>query len=639
MCLVEEVKSLKPIASCAIQILSNMQIYTNTIKVRKAREGVLEFLLINHPLDCPICDQGGECDLQDITKIYGADRGRFYEYKRAVFDKNFGPLIKTSMNRCIHRTRCVRYMVEICGFYNLGVLGRGGLMEIGTYITGFLNIEISGNVIDLCPVGALTSKPYAFRGRPWELKNLYAFDIFNIFLPAIKVCVRGVNILRILPVISSNLLVDSWISDFTRFFYDSLKRQRLLYPIITYYKNTLKLLRVSWFFILTYIKFFFSNELQFLLKNKYKFFEVLFSYNTFSDVYLLMVAKRFLTTTSLVFKQPVTNAADKLSLAFPDYVFINYNLFSTTTLLLIVGLNLRIDFPMVNIYVRNLVNKTQLTVYVLSSWCSYNYFMYTIKNISNVFVNILSGKHWLCPLLYKNNCTLLSSQKNKYFLSYLLDNPLFKNNFCFLDPAIKNTVLCELGLYDDCTSSILKKTWYFSNFLIYSIGFDYSYGFKPVFLNRNWNIYQGHTVDNAGFLSKILLPTLSIFEKTSCWLNIYGELKKDVRFLSHHKNCKSDWKVLNALFLACFKITLFSTMDGFSKYLLEVISPFFQNNHIIRVNLINFSFYNKLFFFRRCSVIGVFDNYIYDYLDLPVKMSTNLMYSLSFLKPTLSWFK
>jgi NADH dehydrogenase/NADH:ubiquinone oxidoreductase subunit G len=166
MCLGEEVKSLKPIASCAIQILANMQIYTNTIKVRKAREGVLEFLLINHPLDCPICDQGGECDLQDITKIYGADRGRFYEYKRAVFDKNFGPLIKTSMNRCIHRTRCVRYMIEICGFYNLGTLGRGGFMEIGTYITGFLNIEISGNIIDLCPVGALTSKPYAFQGRP-----------------------------------------------------------------------------------------------------------------------------------------------------------------------------------------------------------------------------------------------------------------------------------------------------------------------------------------------------------------------------------------------------------------------------------------------------------------------------------------
>jgi NADH dehydrogenase/NADH:ubiquinone oxidoreductase subunit G len=134
MCLVEEGKSLKPIASCAIQIISNMQIYTNTIKVRKAREGVLEFLLINHPLDCPICDQGGECDLQDITKIYGSDRGRFYEYKRAVFDKNFGPLIKTSMNRCIHCTRCIRYLTEICGISNLGVLGRGNTMEIGTYI-------------------------------------------------------------------------------------------------------------------------------------------------------------------------------------------------------------------------------------------------------------------------------------------------------------------------------------------------------------------------------------------------------------------------------------------------------------------------------------------------------------------------
>lgn len=166
MCLVEELKSIKPLASCAIIIITDMQIYTNTIKVKKAREGILEFLLINHPLDCPICDQGGECDLQDITKIYGSDKGRFYEYKRSVFDKNFGPLIKTSMNRCIHCTRCIRYIKDICGLINLGMLGRGSFMEVGTYINKFLNTEISGNIIDLCPVGALTSKPYAFQGRP-----------------------------------------------------------------------------------------------------------------------------------------------------------------------------------------------------------------------------------------------------------------------------------------------------------------------------------------------------------------------------------------------------------------------------------------------------------------------------------------
>jgi NADH dehydrogenase/NADH:ubiquinone oxidoreductase subunit G len=165
MCLIEESKSVKPLASCAIIFFSNMQVYTNTLKVKKAREGVLEFLLINHPLDCPICDQGGECDLQDLAKLYGSDKGRFYEYKRSVFDKNFGPFIKTSMNRCIHCTRCIRYITEVCGVQDLGVFGRGSFMEVGTYISKFLVTEISGNVIDLCPVGALTSKPYSFQGR------------------------------------------------------------------------------------------------------------------------------------------------------------------------------------------------------------------------------------------------------------------------------------------------------------------------------------------------------------------------------------------------------------------------------------------------------------------------------------------
>lgn len=205
MCLIEDVKSVKLIASCAINIIIDMRLYTNTLKVKRAREGVLEFLLINHPLDCPICDQGGECDLQDITKIYGSDRGRFYEYKRSVLDKNFGPLIKTSMNRCIHCSRCVRYITEVCGVSDLSMLGRGGTMEVGTYINKYLISEISGNVIDLCPVGALTSKPYAFKARFWELKTYYSVDIFDIFLIGIKIDIRGSTILRILPKINSRI--------------------------------------------------------------------------------------------------------------------------------------------------------------------------------------------------------------------------------------------------------------------------------------------------------------------------------------------------------------------------------------------------------------------------------------------------
>lgn len=162
MCLVEVAKSPKPIASCAMPVAPNMKVYTNTAMVKKAREGVMEFLLANHPLDCPICDQGGECDLQDQSMVFGNDRGRFYEYKRAVQDKDIGPIIKTSMNRCIHCTRCVRFAREVAGVETLGITGRGQTMEIGTYIEAILDSPLSGNLVDICPVGALTGKKYKF---------------------------------------------------------------------------------------------------------------------------------------------------------------------------------------------------------------------------------------------------------------------------------------------------------------------------------------------------------------------------------------------------------------------------------------------------------------------------------------------
>jgi NADH dehydrogenase/NADH:ubiquinone oxidoreductase subunit G len=165
MCLVELEKSPKPVASCALPITSGMVIFTDSPLVKKAREAVLEFLLINHPLDCPICDQGGECDLQDLTLNYGADRSRFYEIKRGVEDKECGPIVKTIMTRCIHCTRCIRFLTELAGLEALGSLGRGEIMEIGTYLNKYLKTELSGNLVDLCPVGALTSKPYAFLSR------------------------------------------------------------------------------------------------------------------------------------------------------------------------------------------------------------------------------------------------------------------------------------------------------------------------------------------------------------------------------------------------------------------------------------------------------------------------------------------
>ncbi|MEX1147026.1 MAG: NADH-quinone oxidoreductase subunit NuoG [Sphingomonadales bacterium] len=242
MCLVEMEKAPKPIASCAMPAGDGMVIHTNTPAVRKAREGVMEFLLINHPLDCPICDQGGECDLQDQSIAYGAGLSRYQEHKRAVDEKYMGPLIKTAMTRCIHCTRCIRFATEIAGVEELGAVGRGEHMEVTTYLEQTLNSEVSGNVIDLCPVGALTSRPYSFEARPWELRKTESVDVHDAVGSNIRVDARGKEVMRILPRLHEGVN-EEWISDKTRFAYDGLRKNRLDRP---YVKVDGRLVAVEW---------------------------------------------------------------------------------------------------------------------------------------------------------------------------------------------------------------------------------------------------------------------------------------------------------------------------------------------------------------------------------------------------------
>ena len=227
MCLVEIEKAPpKPFASCAYPAADGMVVHTDSDMVKKARRGVMEFLLINHPLDCPICDQGGECDLQDQSIAYGSDHTRYQENKRAVRDKYLGPLVKTVMNRCIHCTRCIRFSTEIAGVSELGATSRGEGMEVGTYVEKALSSELSGNLIDICPVGALTSKPYAYVARPWELSKTDSIDVLDAVGSSIRVDSRGPEVLRILPRINEDVN-EEWLADKSRFAVDGLKRRRL----------------------------------------------------------------------------------------------------------------------------------------------------------------------------------------------------------------------------------------------------------------------------------------------------------------------------------------------------------------------------------------------------------------------------
>ncbi len=242
MCLVEQEKAPKPIASCAQPAADGMVIFTDSEKAKKARKGVMEFLLINHPLDCPICDQGGECDLQDQAMAYGFDRGRYEENNRAVKDKAFGPLVATSMNRCIHCTRCIRFIGDVAGVADLGGIGRGENMEIDTFIGKALESELSANIIDLCPVGALTAKPLAFTARPWELRKTESIDVLDAVGSNIRVDARGPAVLRILPRLHEEVN-EEWISDKTRFAFDGLIKRRLDRP---YIRRNGRLVEASW---------------------------------------------------------------------------------------------------------------------------------------------------------------------------------------------------------------------------------------------------------------------------------------------------------------------------------------------------------------------------------------------------------
>ena len=243
MCLVEIEKTPpKPISSCTYPVAEGMVVHTDTPMVKNGRRGVMEFLLINHPLDCPICDQGGECDLQDQAVGFGRDGSRYEENKRAVKDKDLGPLVKTVMTRCIHCTRCIRFMTEVAGVPDLGATARGEHMEVGTYVQKALGSELSGNIVDLCPVGALTAKPYAFVARPWELTKTDSIDVLDAVGTNIRIDARGPEVLRILPRINEDVN-EEWLADKGRYALDGLKRRRLDKPWV---RRNGKLEPASW---------------------------------------------------------------------------------------------------------------------------------------------------------------------------------------------------------------------------------------------------------------------------------------------------------------------------------------------------------------------------------------------------------
>lgn len=545
MCLVEVVQTLKPIASCALPISNNMKVFTNSKLVKKAREGILEFILINHPLDCPICDQGGECDLQDQSLIFGNDKGRFYEYKRSVNDKNCGPLIKTIMTRCIHCTRCIRFINEIAGFKYLGLIGRGNYMEITNFLSKIILSEISGNLIDLCPVGALTSKPFSFVARSWELNSFNTIDLNDNMHVNIRVDVRDFKILRILPRNNLNLN-ENWISDLTRFCYDGLKNNRLIFPYLK--KNDIFLIK-NWSSILFYLKNIFQKRkrINFILGN-------------FLDIETIILLKKIITKIgNYSIKINFNNNFNFFNNDFRKNYIFNKKLNDLIKFknFFLIFVNLRFENPLINIRLKFIFDKIYSKFFSIGSVFNNNYFIYNFSNNIFELINIFEGKSILNNLLIntKENLFLFGENflnlfKNDFLFLNFLD--YLKNNFSysFLNNNVLKILNNDLNL-EQSINNFCDKTFALfklSNEIVYALNIDSFF-----FNQRNDDlifIFQGHHIlkNNKNKNFDILLPTVTFFEKNNSFLNFFGLVQKTKIILFSNKNSRTDFRILYIIF-------------------------------------------------------------------------------------------
>ena len=384
MCLVEVKNSVKPVASCAMNVSQGMEIWTNTLLVKKAREGVMEFLLANHPLDCPICDQGGECDLQDQAMLFGNDRGRFYESKRSVSNKDCGPFIKTVMTRCIHCTRCVRFSTELGGLQELGTTGRGNSTEIGNYVSKALKSEVSGNLIDLCPVGALTSKPYAFKARSWELKATETIDTLDSMGSNIVLHSSGKRVLRVLPTLHEGVN-ESWIDDRTRFNYDGFLVQRLTKPFIL---RSGTFIEAEWYEI--FIHYFLTNQLASGLKQLLVVGQGLSSEST-------LRMKEHLEQHNIFVKNEVVL---NIPADFRNFYSFNsgYMGLEEADLCILVGTNLKGEMPLLLMRLRKAQRQRNLTIISFGSTLLEGLDSFQGGNSQKAILRYLEGRHALCSL-------------------------------------------------------------------------------------------------------------------------------------------------------------------------------------------------------------------------------------------------
>jgi len=548
MCLVEMEKSTKPIASCAMPATEGMKIKTNTKFVDKARKGVMEFLLANHPLDCPVCDQGGECDLQDQSLFYGLDNSRYSENKREVKEKYMGPLIKTQMTRCIHCTRCIRFASEVAGIPELGAIGRGEDMEITTYLERSMESELSANVIDLCPVGALTSKPYAFEARPWELKKTETVDVMDAVGSNIRVDTYGWEVKRILPRVNENIN-EEWISDKTRYACDGLLKQRIDTP---YIRENGQLKKTTWEkakkTLINKIKSFDPNEVAGIIGDLCDL-EMIYSFKSFFNS---------IGSSNLECRQDkiYINPEERINYIFNSSI----KGIENSDLILLVGSNPRLEASILNARIRKAYLKNNTKIYSIGDPGDLTYPYEAIGSNTSIVKLIAAGSHEIAEKIKKSKKPIIIIGESALYgeaggyIFETIKKFLFTNNFIRDDWNALNVLTqqasrvgaIDLGLYS------IEKNENFSFFdkldkglfkFIYLLGAD-DINFQK---DDKFIVYQGSHGDKGAEIADIVLPGAAYTEKNGLFVNLEGKIQNAYKASYPPGDAREDWKIIKDL--------------------------------------------------------------------------------------------
>jgi NADH-quinone oxidoreductase subunit G len=572
MCLVEQEKAPKPIASCAMPVAEGMVIKTDSPMVKKARQGVMEFLLINHPLDCPICDQGGECDLQDQAMAYGYHSSRYREAKRAVPDKEFGPIIKTIMTRCIQCTRCVRFATEVAGVEILGATGRGEHMEITTYVDKTINSELSGNLVDICPVGALTSKPYAYIARPWELRKVQSIDVMDAVGSAIRVDSRGREVLRILPRVNDDVN-EEWLGDKSRYALDGLRRQRLDRP---YLRVEGKLRPVTWPEALDAI----AKRITGLAGNRMAAIA-----GDFADAESMFALKGLMSalgSPNIDCRQDGAALDPKARASW---------LFNSTIVgiekadaILIVGSNPRWEAPVLNARIRKRYLKGGLKIGVIGPKLDLSYPYQHLGQTADVLGQIASGAHAFVETLRNAKAPMLilgqgalrgpegaavlgTARKLADACNLVREG---WNGFNVLQVAAARVGGMEIGFVPQAggrdVAGILEGA------AKGEIDFVYLLGADEIDMNRlgkAFVVYQGHHGDAGAHRADVVLPGLAYTEKSGIYVNTEGRAQMTEPAIDALGEAKEDWAILRALSEVAGRTLPYDTLDQLRRALFK----------------------------------------------------------------------